>query len=274
MRDFGLRRLAFPMYDVPELDWATGAWASGLLQRLLQAGLGRLPGARERPDDLQALWGDPSLMLAQTCGYPLVTTLRGRVRLVATPCYTAPGCDGAWVRSAIVVRADDAVHDLAGLRGRAVCALNGNDSNTGMNLLRAAIAPLACGDSFFRDVVVTGSHAASLRAVQSGQADVAAIDCVTLELMRRVRPAAAAGLRVLDWTPTSPGLPLVTAPGSTDAEVRALRKALHDMLLDPALAGVRHALLIERVALLDESEYEMIAGLEREAVALFYPVLR
>ncbi|WP_428374677.1 phosphate/phosphite/phosphonate ABC transporter substrate-binding protein [Lichenicoccus sp.] len=274
MRNSGPRRLALPMYDLPELEWATGALAASLLAGLSNAGLGGLPQAREQPDDLPALWRDPSLLLAQTCGYPLATTLRGQVRLVATPCYTAPGCDGPQMCSAIVVRADDPARDLAGLRGRAVCALNGHDSNSGMNLLRAAVAPLAGGERFFRDIVVTGSHAASLGAVQAGQADIAAIDCVTLELLRRVRPAALAGLRVLDWTPSSPGLPLVMARGRDAADRAALRAALDGLLLDPALAGARDALLIERFAFLDEEEYAIIAEMEREAGALGYPVLR
>ncbi len=263
------------MYDLPEVDWATSALTDYLLQHLSQAGIDRLPQAREQPNDLQALWRDPSLLLAQTCGYPLVTTLRRQMRLVATPCYAAPGCDGALMRSAIMVRADDGrAHDLAALRGWAICALNGRDSNSGMNLLRAAVAPLAYGRPYFRDIVATGSHAASLRAVQCGAADVAAIDCVTLELLRRVRPAATAGLRVLDWTPSSPGLPLVTAFGGDDAELDTLRAALDGLLFAPTLAAARDALLIERFALLDDEEYESVAALEREAIALGYPVLR
>ena len=49
-----------------------------------------------------------------------------------------------------------------------------------MNLFRAAIAPLAGGRPFFSEVIVTGSHAASLEAVADGNAPgLAAIDCVT-----------------------------------------------------------------------------------------------
>lgn len=274
MRNSGRRRLALPMYDLAELAWATDALADALRARLSDAGLADLPERREQPADLPGLWLDPSLLLAQTCGYPLVTTLRARLRLVATPCYTAPGCEGAWMCSAIVVRGADPARDLHGLRGRAICAVNGDDSNSGMNLLRATVAPLADDGSFFGGIVVTGSHVASLGAVQTGAADVAAIDCVTLALLRKVRPVALAGLRVLDWTPLSPGLPLVTALASSDAECCILRAALDDLLLDPALAAARDALLIERFATVGEDAYEAVAELQRAAVALGYPVLR
>ena len=39
-------------------------------------------------------WLRPDLMFAQTCGYPYVRHLRGKVQLVATPVYDLPGCDG------------------------------------------------------------------------------------------------------------------------------------------------------------------------------------
>ncbi|MGG2305100.1 phosphate ABC transporter substrate-binding protein, partial [Salmonella enterica] len=88
-----------------------------------------IPGApatltRDRP--LPAIWTAPDLLLAQTCGYPLTMDLREGVRLVATPLYDAPGCAGAWHRSAIVVRADDPAQALAACRGYRV-AVNAPD---------------------------------------------------------------------------------------------------------------------------------------------------
>ena len=43
--------------------------------------------------------------------------------------------------------------------------MNGFASNTGMNLLRAAIAPLAERKPFFRSIVISGSHLASIKAI-------------------------------------------------------------------------------------------------------------
>lgn len=265
------------MYDLPEVGWAHDALAQALLIRL--AGVAafmpdRLPLRRERPGDLPACWRHPMLLLSQTCGYPLVTSLKAQVRIVATPCYSAPGCSGAWMRSALVVREADPAENLAALRGRAVAAINGHDSNSGMNLLRAAVAPFAREGAFFRGVVVTGAHVESLRALVGGEADIAAIDCVTWALLQRVRPGSIAGLRRLDWTQPTPGLPLVTSNAMPDAGVEALRAALDDVLLDPGLQPVRDALLISGFERLDRAVYARVSEIEREAEALSYPVLR
>ena len=272
-----LRLLSLPMYDLPELAWAHDAFSQGLLAALAASPgvpAGSLPERRTQPADLLAAWRDPSLLLSQSCGYPMVTTLQGQARIVATPCYKAEGCDGAWMRSALVVRTDEPARSLAELRGRATCAINGWDSNSGMNLLRAAVAPLAEGRAFFRDVLVTGAHVASLKSVAGGAADIAAIDCVTWALLSRARPAATAGLRVLEWSLPTPGLPLITSVAMPEAGVSALRAALDTVLADMALQPALQALLIEGFEWLDEAVYQRVAGIEQEAVALSYPVLR
>ena len=98
------------------------------------------PDVLARGQALGEIWTDPRLLLAQTCGYPLVTTLKDRVAVLATPCYDAPGCTGPSYRSAVIVRASEHASGLSNMRGR-ICAMNGPESNSGMNLLRAAVAP-------------------------------------------------------------------------------------------------------------------------------------
>ena len=88
----------------------------------------------------------------------------------------------------MIRRADDERRELVAFRG-SVAAINGENSNSGMNLFRAAIAPIAMG-AFFAKVVATGSHVASLRAVAAGEADLAAVDCVSFALITREQPSA------------------------------------------------------------------------------------
>ncbi|WP_419728717.1 phosphate/phosphite/phosphonate ABC transporter substrate-binding protein [Lichenicola sp.] len=259
---------SLPMYDLPELRPQTAALWQALAVALRAAGVAA-PDELSSPDALAAHWRQPDLLLSQTCGYPLLS-LPEHVRVVATPAYTAPGCEGAWYRSALVVHRDNPAADLEALRG-GVCALNNPDSNSGMNLLRATIAPLAGGRPFFRDVVVTGGHAASLAAVGGGTADLAAIDCVTLALLQANRPALTAPMRVLGWTPAAPGLPLITAGDASLVE--KLREALAVVAADPALAAVRRALLIDRFVVLPGDAYEVIRQLEHDAEIAGYPVL-
>jgi ABC-type phosphate/phosphonate transport system substrate-binding protein len=260
------------MYDPPELQGADDILWAAIRARLEAQGL-EAPQSLTRGPPLEAIWSDPGLLLAQTCGYPLMTTLQGRVQLVATPRYGAPGCDGPLHRSAVVVRRGDPAATLADLRGRR-CALNDPASNTGMNLFRALIAPLAHGEAFFSAVTVTGAHVASAEAVAAGAADVAAIDGVTFALLERLRPAVTRSLRVLAWTPPSPGLPLITAATTDARTLAALRHALADAARDPSLSKTRAELLLEGFDVLPASSYETILDLERSAVDETYPALR
>jgi ABC-type phosphate/phosphonate transport system substrate-binding protein len=260
---------ALGMYDPRWLHHANDRLWNALAAHLRQGGMADVPATLCRNRPLGEIWRDPALILAQTCGYPLTTSLGDTVALVATPVYRAPGCDGAWHRSAIIVRGDDPAPDLAALAGR-TAAINARDSNTGMNLLRAAIAPHARGGRFFGQVIETGAHARSAFAVLSRRADCAAIDAVTWALLTDRYPALKRRLRVLDWTAATPGLPLITAQGRDPAPLRA---ALDTVIADPALAPARAALRIEGFASLDRDAYAVIPTLERAAIAAGYPVL-
>ncbi len=252
---------SLPMYDFSEIKDATDALWTAIATRLVDLGIANVPPALLRDPDLHRIWTDPALLLAQTCGYPLVTSLKGKVALLATPCYTATGCDGPLYRSAIIVRATDPATCLADLRRRR-CAVNDPESNSGMNLLRAEIATLGNGAAFFSAVILTGSHAASVDAVASGQADVAAIDCITWSHLQHLRPAATAGLRVLAWTRASPGLPLITATATSRATRAAIMLALDEVAVAPALLSVRSSLRLEGFEAVSLGAYESLLVLE------------
>ncbi|MFK8252743.1 phosphate/phosphite/phosphonate ABC transporter substrate-binding protein [Ancylobacter terrae] len=264
------------MYDPPYLHAAQDMLWSALRAAMIAEGVEALAGgvpaglARERPIGEALL--DPALVLGHTCGYPLRTHYAGRLRVVATPVFASPYTAEGWHRSAIVVRADDPAADLAALRGR-VAALNGYDSNSGMNLFRAALAPLAGGAPFFADTVVTGGHLASLAAVAEGRADVAAIDGVTFTLAARHAPERVAGVRVLAVTEPSPALPLVTRVDAGDELVEALRRALDTLMEDPAAAPARAAFGLTGFARLPDAAYDRVLEIEREAIAAGYPSL-
>src|SRR5580704_7864575 len=160
------------MYDFPWTAKANDALWAAMSARLREAGIDA-PPKLTRGVDLHQIWRDPNLIFGQTCGYPYVTHLSGKAVLVATPIYAFPGCQGSSHRSVIIAhktRARATLVDFAGARA----AINGRDSNSGMNLFRVAIAPFAQGRPFFSEVLLTGSHEASLAAVSAGAADIAA----------------------------------------------------------------------------------------------------
>jgi ABC-type phosphate/phosphonate transport system substrate-binding protein len=260
---------SLPMYDLPELRAATDAWWQGLARAFGREGIADVPHALDRRASYQEIWTSPDLLLSQTCGYPLKHALSGRVTLVATPCYAAEGCEAASYCSFVVVGVDStarAIEDLRGLR----CAINGLDSQSGCNALRALVATAAKASRFFGSVAITGGHKASLALIASGQADVAAIDCVTHRLLARHMPQALAGTRVLCRTASAPGLPYVTRAGADADLLMRLRVGLERAFADPELAAARDALILENVAILPLSAYDRIREMEDAAAAAGY----
>ena len=221
------------------------------------------------PSDLEAHWLSPATLLTQTCGYPLATALADRVRLVGTPRYAARGCRGSDYASLIVVRRGDAARTLADLRGRRA-AVNGRHSQSGYNAFRALVAPLAHEGRFFAEVIETGGHARSLRLIREDQADVASIDCVTHAMMARSAPQLVEGLRVLCLSDPAPGLPLITARATTEADLARLRSAFAAACADPRLASARRVLLLDGLDVRPVADYGRCTLMEESAKRLGY----
>ena len=261
-----MRLAALPMYDMPEIESATDALWAAMARRLRAGGMTDAPDRLTRGVDPREVWRSPRLLFAQTCGYPLMHEFDGRLALIATPRYAVPGCGGAAYRSRIVARADDPRERFADFAG-SVAAINSEDSHSGFNILRWRVAQEG-RSPFFGRVERTGAHLASLAAVQSGKADIAAIDCVTFALLSRHRPAAVAGLRVVEDTPAAPALPFVTAPATGEGERRLLRQALAETLSDPALRQVREDLLLAGAEDLPLERYRAIRDFAEQGASV------
>jgi ABC-type phosphate/phosphonate transport system substrate-binding protein len=217
------------MYDLPELRSATDALWAAVRDRLRAGGLAA-PHELDRDADYHGPWTAPDLVLSETCGWPLVTWLDGRVDVVGTFRYDTATADGATYRSRLVTRIALADRPLTELVRRRA-AVNHTDSLSGwVSLLRGF--GVDGGSWPGSAAVVTGGHAASLAALQRGELDVAAVDSVTWDLLGDVRPEATAGLATVGFGPRIPCLPLITRPGGP---VDALRAALTGAVVDPAL---------------------------------------
>jgi ABC-type phosphate/phosphonate transport system substrate-binding protein len=186
-----------------------------------------------------------------------------------TPRFSFDGCEGADHCSLIVVRRDDRRADLAEFRG-ARAAINAGDSNTGMNLFRASVAPLARDGRFFASVLVTGAHVASLRAITQGEVDIAAVDCVSFGLVARGDPNAVADIRVLGRTPASPGLPFIASLGVPEAVRERVRALLLEAAEAPHLAGAWAKLGVAGLEVLPGEAYVQIDEFERKSALLGY----
>lgn len=187
------------MYVSPSpVKEATALFWTALGKRLRAAGVDA-PQTLDAEIRYNEAWLRPDLLFGQTCGYPYVQHLRGKVQLVATPVYNLPGCDGPLKCSFIIVNAASQAQSITQLRG-ARAAINEPGSNSGYNLFRAFVAPHADEGRFFSSVQETGGHLASIDAVSRGEADVASIDCITFGNTLRFDPQRVAGVRILAET--------------------------------------------------------------------------
>ena len=260
------------MYDWPGIRAETDAFWAGIARRLHDAGIDA-PAALTRSPDESASWGNPDLLLGQTCGMPFVSGVCGEARVVARPDYELPAASGGRYRSAIIVRVEDTTgfdpaldpalgpEAVLAQQGRRV-AINEWGSFSGHVALRAYLAVLrgsAC-DPFFGDVVISGRHLDSARMVARGEADLAALDGVGWAMLQALEPETAERLVVLDMTAEAPALPFITAPRFANIRadlVAALDGAARAL---PPVAGVPRA-----VSAANDGDYQPIREAARNA---------
>nr|WP_240648400.1 PhnD/SsuA/transferrin family substrate-binding protein [Pararobbsia silviterrae] len=267
--------MSLPMYNVtPRLRALWRALVDDAISRLREDGFAdRVVQPDDVGSDLDALWRRDDLLLSQTCGYPLMRVLPASIQIVGTPIFDADGCDGPAYSSVIVVseaafaRGATSFEPCRGLR----VAVNDSMSNSGMNVLRHAVAPFARAGRFFASVVQTGSHLGSLAALAAGTADIAAIDCVTYAFARDAHGFAHLPHRVLGLSMQTPGLPLIASATVEPALVERLRAAL-EYALD-ADAERAATLRLKGFAKLERDDYALIVHLEETAIQLGYPQL-
>ncbi|TFL19848.1 PhnD/SsuA/transferrin family substrate-binding protein [Jannaschia formosa] len=175
----------------------------------LRARLGFGPDTLAWPEEFMPHWRDPGLVLSMTCALPMRLGLGAHVSVVGAPVWDLPGLPPGTYASHLVTRADDQrplpEAAAAGL------AVSTPDSQSGRGVLREA--------GLAGPILLTGGHAASIRAVAEGRAHLAAIDAVTWAL------APHPGLAIRATTPPTPSTPFITARADWRAPVRAALEA-------------------------------------------------
>ncbi|MBD8599432.1 phosphate/phosphite/phosphonate ABC transporter substrate-binding protein [Pseudomonas sp. CFBP 8772] len=239
----------------PRIRQAQEQWLSRVLDIL---GVQRLDA---QDLELKALWLSPQLLLTQTCGYPLMTELQGKVQVVGRPVYQLPHSANGNHCSLLIAREDDPRQALVEFRG-SHGLLNSRDSNSGMNLFRHALAPLQQNGAFFADVTLTGGHRSSLAAIKAGDGNLAAIDSVTFDYLARDGSEEVAGVKVIARTAEGPCLPYITRLG---AEADVIREAMNQALTE--LPDVAHVLAISEVMSASVEDYQVLLDYRLQAVS-------
>lgn len=150
-------------------------------------------------------WLRDDLVLSQACSRPYRLFLKGKVKILGAFDYGLDGCKPGYYQSVIVVRKGDRRVELSAAQPLKL-AINDENSHSGFG---AFLRYMGSENTQPHSSMITGSHRASAKAVASGAADMACLDAVSWEFMKRYDDIAPS-LRVLDWTAPSPGLPLIT----------------------------------------------------------------
>ena len=101
----------------------------------------------------------------------------------------------------VVVRNDAPIHAFSELQGGS-WAYNDACSLSGYYCLLSKLAKSGTDESFFENILCSGSHLNSIEAVLNGRADAAAIDSNVLRIRFREAPALRKMLRVIEsWGP-------------------------------------------------------------------------
>lgn len=221
-----------------------------------------------KPADLDT----SSLLFGHSCGYPLTHQLAGRVIPFCVPAFDFPGCLDTTYSSVFIAHKDSSIDELADSRGK-VAACNNLDSNSGMNVLRYAVAALAGGRAFFHAVRFTGGHLASMQSVASGEADIAAIDTVSYHLALETFPELADNLRCLGFSQTTTALPLVYRADDSRFDPQSCLVALNQAL-GSCEPWVKQTLRLRAFLPITLQHYDNIKNLETAAIDLGYKELK
>jgi ABC-type phosphate/phosphonate transport system substrate-binding protein len=220
------------MYPLPAIRTATNdLWV--VVRRNLVCGPDKLEWKLLTPQ----VWRDPDMLVAQCCGWPLVTEFARTMAVVGTFDHAVPDSsqEGAY-RSVIITATDRSLDDLLD-DPATVAAVNDYASLSGWVSLRHVWNG--------RDLksVVTGGHLESVLAIGVGEAQVASIDAVSWSLFEEFEPSAVDGLSVIGHGPQVPCLPIVV-PLRYEDRVPELRAAFATAVADPALAQALRTLRI------------------------------
>jgi len=212
---------SFPWYDLPSVQWANDSlWrATGY------------PGELNRQLAAADLWQDPGLLVSQACGLDLFLS-NAPIEPIAAPVFDLDCTPGMYYS-----------YIVGDLKGQ-TAAVNSLSSRSGWSALLSMCNP--------KNVVVTGSHQASIKALKSGKVDVAAIDAVTWRILARDTPESVAGLEIVGRSSEAMAPPYV---GKLGAEHETLFQSLHQAFGSPGSSTAKAALLIGDIIPVQRQHY-------------------
>ncbi len=161
---------SLPWYDSAINTLSLDRFWKAVADELRRSGVSGVPLSLTRTQSINSLWQSPDLMLSQCCGPDLLTAKGNQLSVIATPVFGELDCEPGYYYSTIVGRLK--------LQGSAVrIAVNSLTSRSGFTALTDW---LQTHDIEISATTISGSHVESLRLLEQGAADIAAIDAHTV----------------------------------------------------------------------------------------------
>jgi phosphonate transport system substrate-binding protein len=159
--------------------------------------------------------------------------------------------------SDVVVRRDSPFTSFKDPRG-SVWGYNERTAHSGWNLVCYNLYLRELKLNYFGRIRKTGSHLESLRMLEEGQIDAAAIDSHVLDVARTLRSDLNAQFRVIEVLGPSSIPPVVVSKALPFSLKRAIRDALLEMHNNPQAAKVLQRGLIARFVMVSDDHYDSI----------------
>ena len=203
----------------------------------------RVPEALSDASDFRRHWANPDLLLCQCCGYHIATKARD-LKVVAAPAFDVDDVSPGKYRSVIVKKKGASGDEFLDFR-EGVVAFNEDQSYSGYTALLSTIPEEHLHKGFFSKKLRTESHLESLKRIISGDADIAAIDEITYEIILDHFEEFKGQFDIIKKTDEAMAPPYVTSSRRSDDEIKSIRDALFKLpyhggnTLDSALESMK-----------------------------------
>ncbi|MEJ6392295.1 PhnD/SsuA/transferrin family substrate-binding protein [Gymnodinialimonas sp. 2305UL16-5] len=196
---------SLPMYLAPDTAGPYGRLWARIRDGLRDHGIAA-PDALDHDTPPAEGWARDDLILGQICNLPLRLGRSNGATLIGTCDHGVADVPPGHYASAYMVHRNASADDPMAYTGGTL-AINDAESHSGWGAPQTHAASL--GHSW-RRAVVSGAHRNSAALVAEGTADIAAIDLITLAILRREDHPALRDLRMISQTPSAPGMTLIT----------------------------------------------------------------
>jgi ABC-type phosphate/phosphonate transport system substrate-binding protein len=234
------------------------AWREVLGWAAARAGLGWRWLEHDPPAPMSALWARADLGAVMMCGLPF-SRRAAPATLLAAPVPSPSRYLGRPVYfTDIAVRAESRFGRLEDTLGGRI-GWTSPDSQSGFYALRWHLRQRGLDLEKWREAVGGLLNPQGVAAaLLEGRIDVGPLDSYSFDLMRQEDPSLGQRLRVIATTEATPIPPLVATAPLDPAALARLREALVAVAAEPALAEARNRLLLERFAMVEPRDYDVL----------------